>query len=106
MKLPDFLNTDQYGEIFLTGHRITLYHVLGSYEAGGSVDALAAAYPTLSRELVDKVLTFYLQNKADVDQYLEQTRVEIERQAVSPARGPSMAELQRRLAAGRRAESA
>jgi uncharacterized protein (DUF433 family) len=106
MTLPDFLRADEYGEIFLTGHRVTLYHILKAYQEDHSADHLAAAYPTVPLALVHKVIAYYLENRADVDRYLEETRAEVERQAAAPQRGPSAAELQRRLQALRRSESA
>jgi uncharacterized protein (DUF433 family) len=106
MTLPDFLHADERGEIFLAGHRVTLYHVLKDYREGFSAEMLAAAYPTLPLALVHKAIAFYLENQAEVERYLEETRAEIERQAAAPARGPSLSELQRRLQAKRQPESA
>ena len=106
MTLPDFLRSDEYGEIFLTGHRVTLYHVIKDYREGYSAEMLAAAYPTLSLALVHKVIAFYLENQEEVDRYVEETRAEIEHQAAAPSRGPSLADLKRRLEAKREAESA
>jgi uncharacterized protein (DUF433 family) len=106
MTLPDFLHADEYGEIFLAGHRITLYHLLKDYRQGCPAEQLAAAYPTLSLALVEKVLAFYRENGPEVEQYLKETRAEIERQTAAPPRGPSREELQRRSEAKRKAESA
>jgi uncharacterized protein (DUF433 family) len=106
MTLPDFLRADEYGEIFLVGHRITLYHLVKDYRDGYTAEMLAAAYPTLPPALVHKVLAFYLENQAEVDRYVEQTRAEVERQAAAPPRGPSLADLKQRLEAKRRSESA
>jgi uncharacterized protein (DUF433 family) len=106
MTLPDFLTSDTGGEILLAGHRVTLHHVIKDYREGYSAETLAAACPTLPLALVHKVLAFYLENQPEVDRYVAETRAEIERQAAAPPRGPSAAELQRRLAAGRRSESA
>jgi uncharacterized protein (DUF433 family) len=106
MTLPDFLRTDEYGEIFLTGRRITLYHVLKEHLDGSSAEQIAAALPTLPLALVYKVLAFYLENQAEVARYLDETRAEIERQAATAPRGPSLAELKERLEAKRRSESA
>ncbi len=97
MTLPDFLHADEGGEIFLAGHRVTLYQVLQNYREGFSAEMLAAAYPTVPLALVHKVIAFYLENQAEVEGYLEETQAEIERQAAAPARGPSLAELQGRL---------
>jgi len=106
MTLPDFLLSDEFGEIFLVGHRVTLYHVIKDYREGYSAEMLAAAYPTLSLALVHKVIAFYLENQEEVDRYVEETRAEIEHQAAAPSRGPSLADLKRRLEAKREAESA
>jgi uncharacterized protein (DUF433 family) len=106
MTLPDFLHADEYGEIFLTGHRITLYHLIRDYRDGYSAETLAAAYPTLAPALVHKVIAFYLENQPEVEQYVEATRAEIERQAAAPSRGPSPADLKRRLETKRQSESA
>ncbi len=99
MTLPDFLRSDEYGEIFLVGHRVTLYHVIKEYRQGHSAATLASAYPTLSLALVHKVLAFYLENQPEVEQYMEETRAEIECQAAMPARGPSLVDLKHRLEA-------
>jgi uncharacterized protein (DUF433 family) len=106
MKVPDFLRCDEYGEIFLAGHRVTLYHLIRDYREGYSAETLADAYPTLAPALVHKVIAFYLENQAEIEQYVEATRAEIERQAAAPSRGPSPADLQRRLEAKRQSESA
>jgi uncharacterized protein (DUF433 family) len=105
MTLPDFLRSDAGGEIFLAGHRVTLYHVIKDYRDGSSAEAFAAAYPTLPLALVHKVLAFYLENQPEVDRYVAQTRAEITCQAATPPRGPSAAELKRRLDASRRPAS-
>src|SRR5260370_38445551 len=99
MTLPDFLRSDAGGEIFLAGHRVTLYHVIKDYREGYSAEALAAAYPTLPLALVHKVLAFYLENQPEVDRYVAETRAEIDRQAAAPPRGPRRAELHGRLEA-------
>src|SRR5437660_11310103 len=104
MTLPDFLRSDEYGEIFLAGHRITLYHVVKDYQEGYSAETLAAAYPTLSLPLVHKVIAFYLENQLEIDHYVVETRAEIQRQAASNPQGPSLAELKRRLEARRQSE--
>ena len=65
MTLPDFLRADERGEIFLAGHRVTLYHVLKDYREGFSAEMLAAAYPTVPLAMVHKVIAFYLENPAE-----------------------------------------
>jgi uncharacterized protein (DUF433 family) len=106
MTLPDFLRSDEYGEIFIAGHRITLYHLVKDYQEGSSPEALAAAHPTLSLPLVHKVIAFYRANKPEVERYVEESRADIANQAAAPTRGPTLADLNRRLEAKRQSESA
>jgi hypothetical protein len=49
--------------------------------------------------LVHKVVAFYLENAAEVDQYCSANEAEAERQRATAAKGPDLAELRRRLAA-------
>src|SRR5262249_54101388 len=80
MNLPEFLRTDDLGEIFLTGHRITLYHIMKQYNAGLSPEEIVEYFPTLNLEKVNRVLEFYHANRDEVDQYVRDTRAELDRQ--------------------------
>jgi uncharacterized protein (DUF433 family) len=102
-ELPDFLTRSQYGEIRLTGHRIGLLHLVDRYNEGYSAEAILCEYPTLPLSLIYKTIAFYLDHHVEVDTYVATTRAEIERQAVAPSRGPTMAELRSRLEAMQRA---
>src|SRR5437879_1977221 len=106
MNLPDFLAQDKFGYIYLAGHRIGLMHVMDLYKDGYCPEMLLDHFPTLSLALIHKVIAFYLENQAEVDAYIAQCRVEIDRQAATPQPGPDRAELRRRMEARRRAESA
>ena len=67
MVLPDYLYSDDDGEIRLRGHRIRLIDVSARYDEGHSPEAiLLDHYPTLSLPLVYKTIAFYLENKAQV----------------------------------------
>jgi uncharacterized protein (DUF433 family) len=70
MQLPEFLTELSDGEITLQGHRIGLYHLVEHYNEGESAEMLAARYPTLPLSLVHKVLAFYLDNRSEVDSYV------------------------------------
>lgn len=96
MKLPDFLIDHPDGEIRLTGHRIGLYTVVRDYREGSSVEQIAEEYPSLELELVRAVIAFYLDNRAEVDAYVDDYRAELERQAATYRRGPSLEELKQR----------
>lgn len=106
MDLPDFLTRNEFGEIRLTGHRIGLLHVVDCYNEGHTPEGVQYEYPTLALPLIYKVIAFYLENQAEVDRYVAECRAELDRQAALPSRGPTMAELRKRLEAKRGAESA
>ncbi len=97
MQLPDFLTEGAFGEIFLTGHRIGLLHIVQDSNAGFSAERLAEEFPSLSRELIGKVLVFYHENKAAVDAYVARCEAEIEHQRATTPRRLDIAALQRRL---------
>ncbi len=86
MTLPDFLTEGSEGEIVLTGHRIGLYSVVRRAHEGLSAEQIADAYPSLPLDHVRKVIAFSLENKAEVDAYVEEYGKDLERQeaAVRP----------------------
>lgn len=71
MILPDFLTQSPDDEIRLAGHRIGLFHIVQGYNEGESAEMLASRYPTLSLSLVHKTIAFYLDNRAEVDAYVD-----------------------------------
>jgi uncharacterized protein (DUF433 family) len=106
MNLPDFLAQDRYGYVHLTGHRIGLRHVVDLYNDGYTAEKLHDHFPTLPLGLVHKLIAFYLENRADADAYIEQSREALDRLAAAPQQGPDAAELRRRIDARRPKESA
>jgi uncharacterized protein (DUF433 family) len=106
MNLPDFLAQDRYGYIHLAGHRIGLRHVVELYNDGYTPERLHDHFPTLPLALVHKVIAFYLENRAEADAYLRQSREALDRQAAALQPGPDAAELERRMEARRPKESA
>ena len=98
MNLPDFLSLEEYGEIWLTGHRIGLEHVIANYREGDTPEMLHEEFPTLPLELIQKVIAFYEANRADVDAYVDECERECERlRRETPQRGPTYEELKRRF---------
>ena len=106
MTLPDFLSREPDGTIFVAGHRVTVLHITDLYAEGYTPEQLADHFPTLPLALMHKVIAFYLENRSEVDAYRTRCRQEIDRQATLPRRGPDRTELQRRMEALRRSESA
>ena len=106
MTLPDFLVDHPDGEIRVTGHRIGLFHIVRYYNEGYSPEMLSEQFPTLSLALIHKVIAFYLENRAEVDDYVAKYEVELEQQRSAAPKGPSLAELRRRLESLRQVEKA
>jgi len=80
MTLPDFLTRIAPNEIFLTGHRIGLHHVVHFYNEGYSPEMLVGQFPTLPLSLVHKVIAFYLENRADLDAHFAEVEKILSRQ--------------------------
>ena len=106
MNLPDFLTTDRYGFVQLAGHRVGLRHIVELYHERYTPEMLHDHFPTVPLALIHKVLAFYLENAADVDSYVEQSRIALERQLAAAKHGPDAAELRRRMEARQPKESA
>jgi uncharacterized protein (DUF433 family) len=108
MKLPDFLTQWPDGEIMLTGHRISLYHVMSHHKEGCTAEMLRELLPTVSLDHIEKVLAFARKNQAEVDAYVTRYRGELDRQYaeyVAAGRGLDWDELRKRLEAMKRAEN-
>jgi uncharacterized protein (DUF433 family) len=103
MKLADFLTTDDGGFIHLAGHRIGLNHIVRLYNEGYSAEMLAEEFDTLTLAMIHKLIAFYLENQEEVDVYMAGHDREMKRQMSRLPRGPSLAELRRRVACRRRA---
>ncbi len=96
MQLPDFLTIWPDEEIVLTGHRIGLCHVVHYYNEGFSPEMLAEQFPSLPLALIQKVIAFYLDNKAEVDELAKVHRADVDKQRAA-GRHPDWADLHRRL---------
>jgi uncharacterized protein (DUF433 family) len=78
MRIPEFLH-EQDGEVRLSGHRISLFHLLSFYQEGYSAEMLNEQFPTLPMALIHKVLGFYWENKAEFDATLPRTHARLDR---------------------------
>ncbi len=105
MNLPDFLTTDRQGFIHLARHRVGLRHIVELYNERHTAEMLHDHFPTVPLALIHKVLAFYLENVAEVDTYIQESRAALQRQAATAPRGPDAAELRRRMSARKPKES-
>jgi uncharacterized protein (DUF433 family) len=78
MNLPGYLTRHEKGEIRLTGHRIDLNDVISRYQQGDSAELIRDQYPTRDLDLIRDVITFYRENRTEVDAYMDQVRARIE----------------------------
>ncbi len=102
MKLPEFL-TETRGEILLRDHRVGLFHVVRRYNDGFSAEMIACQYPTLPLALIHKVIAFYLENRREVDSYVQHCDATL-KELRQDGHAVDFAELRARLAALRSPE--
>jgi uncharacterized protein (DUF433 family) len=106
MHLPEFLTEWPYGEIMLTGHRVSLYHLISCYQQGYTAARLHEEFPTLAPDLIARVLDFYHRNRDEVDGYVARYAEESERRAAATPPAVDREELRRRFEAKKRAGQA
>jgi uncharacterized protein (DUF433 family) len=97
MLIPDFL-TENKGEILLRGHRVGLFHVVTRYNDGFSAEMIVCQYPTLPLALIHKVIAFYLENRQEVDAYVQNCDASLEEFRRKDARKIDFAALRARMA--------
>jgi uncharacterized protein (DUF433 family) len=102
MHLPDFLIDHPDGEIRLTGHRISLFDVVFFFKKAFSPERIHRQFPTLSVELIRKVIAFYQENQAEVDTHVAEVQAEIDRLRAEDRKGPTLLELRLRMEAKKR----
>jgi uncharacterized protein (DUF433 family) len=102
MNLPEFLVDHPDGEIRLTGHRISLYHVISFHQEGYTPEMLHEEFPSLPLPLICRVLDFYRENRAEVDAYVAEYEAELERLEASIPPSPTLLRLRRQLEERRR----
>ncbi|HEX5272844.1 MAG TPA: DUF433 domain-containing protein [Gemmataceae bacterium] len=103
MKLPEFLERGTLGEIRVKGHRVYLLHIVEDYTGGMSTDAIAEEFDTVSRDVIVRVIAFYLDNKSEVDEYVARCHEEMERNYAAAPK-IDLEELKRRREEMRKAE--
>lgn len=72
------LAMDEAGVLRVIGTRVPLDSVIHAFEQGATPEEIAQDFPTLDLAAIYSVLGYYLQNRAEVEQYLEQRKVQRE----------------------------
>ena len=73
MQLEDFFEFVEPNHIRIKGHRIGIESILTKYLAGQAAEDILRQYDTLRPVDVYATITYYLQNRAAVDDYLKRT---------------------------------
>jgi uncharacterized protein (DUF433 family) len=73
--LPPFLTRWPDGEVVVTGTRVLLFYVVLPYREGLSAESIAVRYPTIPLATVHKVIAFYLENQAAVEQFVTEYQI-------------------------------
>jgi uncharacterized protein (DUF433 family) len=93
---------DGQGGLRVTGTRVLLERIVHAFEDGATPEGIVQSYDTLQLADVYAVLSWYLQHKAEVEDYLRRREKEAEviRRTIE-AKQPDRAELRARLMARR-----
>lgn len=70
MRLEEYFDFVNEEAIRLKGTRVGIETVLRDYRKGASPEEIVLRYPTLTLEQVYATITYYLANKANLDEYL------------------------------------
>ena len=100
-KLPTFLHKDEQGGIRVGNSRVLLDRVVADMKQGDTAPMIAAAYPTLTLEVVQAVADYCRQNEEKVEAYLAARRAEAARLREEIEAKPSTRELRAKLKARR-----
>src|SRR2546421_12784639 len=72
------LSADEAGVLRVAGTRVSLDSVVYAFNEGATPEEIAQAFPTLELAAIYSIIGYYLQNRAEVEEYLEQRKVQRE----------------------------
>jgi uncharacterized protein (DUF433 family) len=70
------------GGYYVVGTRISLDSIVYSFNAGNSPEAIQGDFPLLKRAQIYGAIAFYLDHRAEIDEYLARTDREFEENAM------------------------
>lgn len=73
---PVPLATDEHGRMRVGDTRVSLDTVIFAFKQGSTPEEIIADYSTLDLSDVYAVITYYLQNEAEVEDYLQRRQVQ------------------------------
>jgi uncharacterized protein (DUF433 family) len=65
-----YIRTDEYGVLRVGNSRVSLDSVVIAFQEGYSPESIRQQYPALTLEEVYGAITYYLANRASVEEYL------------------------------------
>ena len=68
------LSQDQAGVLRVAGTRVSLDSVIYAFNEGATPEEIVQQYPTLDLKDVYAVVSYYLQNRDEVEKYLDERR--------------------------------
>lgn len=72
------LSADEAGVLRITGTRVSLDSVVYAFDEGATPEEIAQDFPSLDLGAVYSVIGYYLQNRDEVEEYLEQRKAQRE----------------------------
>jgi len=72
--IPLPLKLDKTGVARVGGTRVTLDTIVRAFIRGATAEEIAQQYPSLSLSDIYATISYYLQNREDVEKYLEKRR--------------------------------
>jgi uncharacterized protein (DUF433 family) len=72
------LSADEAGVLRVAGTRVSLDSVIFAFDEGATPEEIAQDFPTLDLADIYSVVGYYLQNRAEVEEYLKQRNVQRE----------------------------
>jgi uncharacterized protein (DUF433 family) len=70
------LSQDRGGVLRVAGTRVSLDSVIFAFKEGATPEEIVQQYPTLNLKDVYAVISYYLQNLAEVEEYMNQRQAE------------------------------
>ncbi len=70
------MSADEAGVLRVAGTRVSLDSVIYAFDEGATPEEIAQDFPTLELAVIYSVIGYYLQNRAEVKQYIEQRKAQ------------------------------